>query len=55
MPQLRGNDPILGINMKLSEYNEELCEAPSLAFYQFDIYLFDIVGIHFIMHIVHNI
>ena len=37
------------------EYNEELCETPFLSLYRFDTYLFDIVGIHFLMHIFHRI
>jgi hypothetical protein len=41
--------------MELSKYNKELFEVPYLMLYQFDIYLFDIVGIHFLMHIVHSI
>jgi hypothetical protein len=45
----------MAVNMELLEYNEELCEAPTLMLYRSDIYLFDIVGIHFPMHIVHNI
>jgi hypothetical protein len=42
-------------NMELLECNEEICEEPYLTLYQFNIYLFYIVGIHFMMHIVHNI